>query len=316
MNISETVLHRYEGNPIITPMSFPKALGTFNCCPVKYKDEYILLQPIQRQDEQVPAIYLARSKDGVNFTIDDEPFITRSKKFYNLDLWPIDPRVSYVPEDDMYYIMRPMNSSWGVYTLLLRTKDFKSVEEMEIVSLPNNRVPCLFQGKINGQYVRIDRPYGGAGSVGSGNMWISYSDDLIHWGEYRPLLKPWTNWGADKIGPTPPIKTKDGWLEIVHGVKERRYSLGAVLLDLEDPSKVIAKAKSPILTPNAPYEYMGHSQAPTVFACGALADEAKDEIRVYYGASDICVGLATGKLSELIDLIKFEDANFEDWKWC
>ena len=315
MNIPETVLHRYEGNPIITPNSFPKALGTFNCCPVKYKDEYILLQPIQRQDEQVPAIYLARSKDGVNFTIDEEPFITRSKKFRELDHWPIDPRVSYIPEDDMYYIMRPMNSSWGCYTLLLRTKDFKSVEEMDIVSLPDNRVPCLFQGKVNGKYVRLDRPGVGATGAGGGKIWISYSDDLIHWGEHRPLLKPWTNWGADKIGPTPPIKTKDGWLEITHGVKQMRYSLGAVLLDLNDPSKVIAKAKSPILTPNAPYEYMGHINTGVVFACGALADEQKDEIRVYYGAADIAVGLATGKLSELIDLIKFEDANFEDWKW-
>ena len=155
----------------------------------------------------------------------------------------------------------------------------------------------------------------GAGSVGNGNIWISYSDDLLNWGGHRPLLKPWTNWNADKIGPTPPIKTKYGWLEIVHGVKERRYSLGAVLLDIDNPAKVIAKAKSPILTPNAPYEYMGHSQAPTVFACGALADEEKDEIRIYYGASDICVGLATGKLSELIDLIKYENANFDDWRW-
>lgn len=313
MNISETVLHRYEGNPIITPRSFPKALGTFNCCPVKYKDEYILLQPIQRQDEQVPAIYLARSKDGVNFTIDEKPFISRSEKFNSLDHWVIDPRVSYIPEDDMYYIMRPMNSSWGVYAMLMRTKDFETVEEMDIVSLPHNRVPCLFQGKINGKYVRLDRPYGGGGP--GGNIWISYSDDLIHWGEYRPLLKPWTNWGADKIGPTPPIKTKDGWLEIIHGVKQLRYSLGAVLLDLNDPSKVIAKAKSPILTPNESYEYMGHINTGVVFACGALADEEKDEIRVYYGAADIAVGLATGKLSELIDLIKFEEENFDDWQW-
>lgn len=313
MNISETVLHRYEGNPIITPKDFPHALGTFNCCPTMYNGKYILLQPIQRQDEQVPAIYVAESTDGINFTIRDEPLITRSKKFPELDHWPIDPRVSYVPEDDMYYIMRPMNSSWGVTGMLLRTKDFETVEEVEISTLPHNRVPCIFQGKVNGRYVRLDRPYGGGGP--GGNIWISYSDDLIHWGEHRPFMKPYTNWAADKIGPTPPIKTKYGWLEIYHGVKQLRYAIGAVLLDLDDPSKIIARANSPILTPSEPYEYMGHITSGVVFPCGALVDEDKDEIRLYYGAADICVGLATGKLSELIELMKYETENFKPWQW-
>lgn len=315
MYIEDTVMHRYEGNPIITPSSFPNAYGTFNCCPFRYKDKYMLLQPIQRKDEQVPAIYVAESDDGVNFTIRDNPLIKRSEPLYELDHWPIDPRVSYVPEDDMYYICRPINSSWGVVDMLLRTKDFETVEEMGITALPNNRVPCIFQGKVGGRYARLDRPYGKPGSVGGSSIWISYSEDLIHWGDHKPFMLPYTNWNADKIGPTPPIKTKYGWLEIYHGVKQPRYSLSAVLMDLDDPSKIIAKAKSPILTPNEPYEYMGHAAGPTIFACGATVDEAKDEVRIYYGASDISVGLATGKLSELIDLIMTEDKEFDDWQW-
>ena len=111
MNIKETVMHRYEGNPIITPSSFPNAYGTFNCCSFMYKGKYMLLQPIQRKAEQVPAIYVAESEDGVNFTIRVNLLITWSKELYELDHWPIDPRVSYVPEDDMYYICRPINSS-------------------------------------------------------------------------------------------------------------------------------------------------------------------------------------------------------------
>ena len=109
-------------------------------------------------------------------------------------------------------------------------------------------------------------------------------------------MKPYTNWAADKIGPTPPIKTKYGWLEIYHGVKWLRYSLGAVLLDLEDPTKIIGKMNSPILTPNEPYEYMGHTNAGTVFSCGAI-------------------GLATAKLSELIETIMYEEENCENWIW-
>lgn len=315
MNIGNTVLRRYSGNPIITPSSIKDAYGTFNCGQTTYQGKTILLVPIQRMNEQVPSIHIAESTDGIHFDIHEEPFITRSEKYHELDHWVIDPRISYIPEDDMHYITRPMNSSWGCIDLLMRTKDFKTVEEMGIIALPNNRVPCLFQGKVNGRYARLDRPYAGAGTSVGGDMWISYSDDLLHWGDYQPLLKPFTNWNADKIGPTPPIKTKYGWLEIIHGVKQRRYSLGAVLLDLDDPSKVIAKAKSPILTPNEPYEYMGHASGPTVFACGALADEEKDEIRIYYGASDIAIGLATGKLSELINLILTENKMYEDWKW-
>lgn len=315
MNIGEKVMHRYPENPIITPGMITDAYGTFNCAQTMYQGKTILLVPIQKMNDQVPSIHIAESTDGIHFDIHPEPFITRSEKYYELDHWVIDPRVAYIPEDDMYYITRPMNSSWGCIDLLMRTRDFRTVEEMGIIALPHNRVPCLFQGKVDGKYARIDRPYGGAGSVGSGNMWISYSEDLLHWGEHKPLLKPYANWNADKIGPTPPIKTKYGWLEIIHGVKELRYSLGAVLLDLNDPSKVIAKAKSPILTPNEPYEYMGHAQRPTVFTCGAIADEEKDEIRIYYGAADISIGLATGKLSELLELILQEDKMYEDWKW-
>ncbi len=314
MNINEHVMHRYGGNPIITPSMFPDALATFNCGQTMYKGKTVLLLPVQRMNNQVPSIHLATSEDGIHFDISEKPVITRSEKFHNLDLWPIDPRVSYVPEDDMYYIIRPMNSSWGQIDLLMRTKDFETFEEMDIVSLPGNRVPCLFQGKVNGRYARLDRPNKALDGIG-GHIWISYSDDLIHWGEHKPLLKPYTNWGDTKIGPTPPIKTKYGWLEIFHGVKINRYSLGAVLLDLDDPSKVIAKAKSPILTPNMPYEYMGHVP-PTIFTCGALVDEEKDEIRIYYGAGDCCIGLATGKLSELIETIFYEDKTYEDWKWC
>ena len=163
MNIRERGLRRYEGNPIITPKDFPGALGTFNCGQTMYKGKTILLLPIQRMDEQVPAIYIAESCDGINFDIRPKPFIERSAsdEYHELDHWVIDPRVTYIAEDDCYYIMRPMNSSWGTCVMLCRTKDFETYEEMGIAALPHNRVPCLFPEKINGKYVRLDRPYGG-----------------------------------------------------------------------------------------------------------------------------------------------------------
>ncbi len=307
MFIAEKGLKRYQGNPIIKPMDVDQAIAVFNCGQTTYKGKTILVLPVQRMDTQTPCIHIAESDDGINFKIRPEPFIKQSQNpdYSFLDNWVIDPRVAYIPEDDMYYICRPMDSGWGTATMLMRTKDFETCEEMGVIALPSNRVPSLFQGKINGRYVRVDRP-----NIKINNgLWLSYSDDLIHWGEYKPLIKPFTNWSYYKMGPTPPIKTKEGWLMIIHGVKtamegtSQRYSLGAVLLDLEDPSKVIGKMMSPILTPNTPYEYNGHAPS-TVFACGAIADEEKDELRVYYGAADTSIGLATGSLSEIIEMCK------------
>jgi len=315
MYYKEKYLFRNPANPIISPENFEDAYATFNCGQTMYKGKTILLVAVQKTTHPVPRIHVAESDDGVHFTIRKEPFITKSqdKVFGPLDEWPIDTRVTYVPEDDMYYITRPMNSAWGTVGLLGRTKDFETYEEIDIIALPNNRVPCIFSGKVNGQYVRLDRP-GAAGGQG-GRMWISFSNDLIHWGEHRPLLAPFTLWNWEKIGPTPPVKTKDGWFSIIHGVTKSccgtRYSIGGLLLDLEDPRKIIGRTTSPLLTPDAPYEYMG-TVPNAIFPCGFIADEETDQLRVYYGAADTCVGLASGKLSEIIQLCK-DEYKAADW---
>ena len=230
-----------------------------------------------------------------------------------LDNWPIDPRITYFEEEETYYIMRPVNSDAGCVAFLGKTKDFITYEDIDVISLPNNRVPCLFPEKISGYYVRLDRPYAlikdPHSQPQSGYIWISYSPDLIHWGQHRLLIKPWASWNYVKIGPTPPIKTEEGWLVIVHGVSAscsgQRYSLGAILLDLNDPSKVIGRAKSYILAPDRDYEYMG-SVPNVVFACGAIADYDEDRLRVYYGVADHSICLATGSMSELVDICKKE----------
>lgn len=309
MYLKEEYLYRHPENPIIKPADFEDAYATFNCGQTIYKGKTILLVAVQHKSFPSPCIHVAESDDGVHFTIRKEPFITRSENsdFKQLDTWTIDPRVTYIPEDDMYYITRPLDSSWGTAALLCRTKDFETYEEMDIIALPHNRVPCIFGGKVNGKYVRLDRPNPKSNGDGGGRLWISFSNDLIHWGEHRPLLAPFTLWNWTKIGPTPPVKTKDGWFSVIHGVTNscsgRRYSIGAMLLDLEDPTKIIGKTMKPILTPDAPYEYMG-TVPNVVFPCGFIADEEKDELKVYYGAADTYVGLASGRLSEVINLCK------------
>lgn len=316
-------MHRYSKNPIITVDDFPiPALRVFNCGQTMFNDETILLIAAEYKETfngSKTGIHLAKSKDGVNFTIGKEPFCSKrawTEFPMNCDCWVIDPRITKI--DDTYYIVRPAQvEKVGPAALLEKTKDFKSLEFVECISLPNNRVPCLFPEKINGQYVRIDRPYSllrlenkGGHPLDDqllGGMWLSYSPDLIYWGKHRPLLYPPLSFANYKVGPTPPIKTKDGWLEIIHGVyKENRewcYSLGAVLLDLEDPSKVISVLDRPILTPTENFETDGLTKN-VVFSCGAVIDENKDEIKIYYGAADECIGLAIGSLTELLSEVK------------
>lgn len=323
----EYIMHRYKGNPIITVDDFPiPANAVFNCGQTMFEGKTLLLIAAFYKEPykgHITGIHVALSEDGINFEINEEPLCSHRDWVDvpgDYDCWVIDPRITKI--DDTYYIVRPaqvrppIGLDYGPAAILEKTKDFKTVEFVECIALPINRVPCLFPEKINGEYVRLDRPYGLPRVAEPGDtfddlcvygIWISYSPDLIYWGKHRPVLDPPLSFANYKIGPTPPIKTKDGWLEIIHGVyKENReicYSIGAILLDLKDPSKVIGVLDKCILTPTEPYEIDGIVNN-VVFTCGAIADEEKDSIRIYYGAADKCIGLATGKLSELLDALK------------
>ncbi len=306
-------LTRYENNPILAPKDFPGADAIFNCGQTMYKGKTILLVAVMLRNDPLPRIHVAESTDGLHFKVRPTPFIKKSILAHigPLDNWPIDPRLTYFPEEDCYYIMRPGNSEHGCVAILGKTKDFETYEDIEVIALPHNRVPCLFPEKINGSYARLDRPYSLISDPHNhqqyGHIWLSYSPDLIHWGRHRILLAPWAQWNSTKIGPTPPIKTKDGWLMMIHGVSTsctgQRYCLGAALLDLEDPSRIIGKANGYLLSPDADYEFMG--RVPNVvFTCGAIADLEEDRLRVYYGGADTCIALATAKLSEIVDICK------------
>ena len=309
MFYEEFILKRHQENPIIKPADFPGAEAIMNPGQTMYNGKTILLVSVFHRSgyyrgKPGATTHAAESEDGVRFKINPEPFLNG-----------IDTRITKI--EDAYYIVNPgLPDSWadefgslGTFGLLGKTKDFRKYEYIETISLPDNRVPCLFPEKINGKYFRVDRPYRVIPDDlhKFGNIWLSSSPDLIHWGYHRPLLKAeqaGPGWTGLKIGPTPPIKTNKGWLMITHGVSQscsgHRYRLGAILMDLEDPTKILGKTKSHILAPYESYELMG--KVPNVvFTCGAIPDYNKNQIRVYYGAADTCIGLATGSLSELVD---------------
>lgn len=299
----EIWLKRYPKNPIIIPKDFPygNCEAIFNPGQTMMGEKTILLLSVQLANERSPYVHVAESLDGVNFTIHEEPLFHGRMEggiIGDMDMHPIDCRVTYFPEEKCYYIIRPGSSDYGTVAFLYRTVDFRSAEFIDIVAMPFNRVPCLFPEKIGGLYWRLDRP---VPPGQRGGIWTSNSPNLTHWGHHRILQKGFNNWSGSKIGPTPPIKTEKGWLEIFHGVSyEKVYSLGAMLLNLENPEHILGRMNSYLMTPDEPYEISG--RVPNVvFTAGAIADLQSRQLRIYYGASDSCIGLAVGDLDAIID---------------
>jgi len=304
------ILTRCEANPVIDVKDYPGVAQLYNPSAVKFGDEIIVLVSVvehaatQGYGRDVGQTRIARSKDGIHFTLSDENFIYAPKDLPGAELYHhfIDNRVTKI--DDTYYIVTPVMVK-GYQTpvgMLGKTKDFKTYEPIDIITAPKNRGASLFPEKINGKYYKLDRPGGGNDVC---DIWLSASEDLVHWGEFKPLLAPgYRFWNVNKIGPTPPIKTSKGWLDIIHGVFTpaggRTYYLGAILLDLNEPWKIIGKTNSYILAPEMQYEQHGNCDN-TVFACGAIGDEATDELTLYYGACDKYICMAKGSLSEMVD---------------
>ena len=236
---------------------------------------------------------LARSDDGENFAVDDAPFLfpaNRSERF-----GCEDARITLI--EGRWYINYTAVSDLGIATALAVTDDFVTVERLGIIHAPDNRDVCLFPRRIGGHYWCLHRP--APLHLGTPEIWIAKSPDLLHWGDHHHLAgRSGTGWEAMKIGGgAQMIETDRGWLQIYHGVDaDQRYSLGALLLDLNDPRIIVARLAQPLAEPLEPYEVSGFFDE-VVFSCGALVEG--DELRVYYGAADRVMALGTVSLGKL-----------------
>lgn len=241
---------------------------------------------------------IARSKDGVHFTVAPKPAVFPREYYetYGLE----DPRISKI--DDTYYITVKVVSDKGICTGLLTTTDFVDFQRHGIIFCPENIDVVLFPEKINGKFWALTRPV--PRYIGPRGVWIASSPDCIHWGQHAPLVLPeeGTFHDGKTGGSCVPIKTDAGWLEIYHGSDTHdKYSLAAVLLDLQDPAKVIARAKQPLMEPKAPYELRGF-YGNVVFSCGAI--EKDDTVLIYYGAADEHTAVAKTSIGQIISTIK------------
>ncbi len=293
------------GNEEIAPILNPKT-GKIHLLRVKHGDPDLEI-PDNRVFYYKNKMYLtsishlriARSNDGIHFDIDPAPAVFPETEYETFGLE--DPRITKI--DNEFFITCKLVSEHGICTGLLKTKDFETFERQGIIFCPENIDVVIIPEKINGLYYALTRPV--PKHIGPPAIWLASSPDAVNWGSHLPLIIPRLGrFDSAKVGAScVPIKTKDGWLEIYHGADENdRYSLAAALLDLNDPSKVIARSNTPLMQPKADYETTGF-YSNVIFACGATNDD-KGNVTIYYGASDESTAAAKTTINTIISTLK------------
>ena len=304
----QDALWRYSKNPVIPRDAIPGSNSIFNSAAVPFEDGFAGVFRCDNRAREM-LLHSGKSKDGINWTLNPKPihFIKDDNEIEDF-VYGYDPRVCWI--EDRYWVTW-CNGFHGPTIGMGYTKDFEEFHILENVLLPYNRNGVLFPRKIGGRYVMLSRP-SDTGHTAFGDIFLSQSPDMIHWGRHRYVMGRRGSWESTKIGAGPiPIETKEGWLLIYHGVLTSCngyvYAFGAALLDLDKPWKVIYRAAPYLISPKTLYECVG--DVPNVaFPCAALADADTGRLAVYYGCADTVTGLAFGYIDELLDFLKTNDA--------
>lgn len=308
---------RYTENPIINRNPMPGISRIFNSAVVPYNGEFIGVFRGEQIDG-VPHLYLGYSKDAIHWTYETEKIkLVNEKGEAYMPNYAYDPRLIKV--EDTYYIIW-CTDFYGAALGLAKTTDFKTFTRLENPFLPFNRNGVFFPRKMNGNFMLLSRP-SDSGHTPFGDIFLSESPDLLYWGKHRHVMakgnKQW--WQTLKIGGgAAPIETSEGWLLFYHGVTGTCngyvYSMGACILDIDNPSIVKYRCSNFILTPEEWYEERGFV-ANVIFPCAALTDAETGRIAIYYGAADSYVGLAFTNVDTIIDYIIANNfSNEEDMK--
>ncbi len=301
------VVWRYNNNPVIVPDSPECADSIYNSAVVPYDGGFAGVFRVDDKCRNM-RIHAGVSKDGMNFEIDEEPieFVCEDEEILK-STEDYDPRVCWI--EDRYYITW-CNNYHGYTIGVAYTYDFDKFYKLENAFLPFNRNGVLFPRKINGKFIMLSRP-SDTGHTPFGDIFLSQSPDMEFWGQHRHVMSPkggMVTWENTKIGAGPvPIETDDGWLMFYHGVINTcngfTYSMGAAILDLDQPWKVLYRCKPYLLTPQMYYERIGNTPN-VVFPCGSLYDEKTGRIAIYYGCADTVTGLAFCRVDEVVRFIK------------
>ena len=296
---------RYPGNPILTARDIPySANSVFNAGAIKVGDDTVLFMRVEDR-RGLSHLTVGRSRDGfTNWRVDRHPTLPADPVGHPEEVWGIeDPRICRMDDEERYIIAYTAYSKGGPLVSLVTTEDFEHFERLGAVMAPEDKDAALFPVRFGGRYAMLHSPASTMAGLGP-HMWLSFSPDLKHWGEYQLLIRcrhgGW--WDADEVGlGPPPLRTSEGWLVMYHGVRATvsggTYRLGLALLDLEDPRKVLLCGDDSVFAPVESYERRGDVHN-VVFPCGWIAQG--DDLRLYYGAADTAIAVATARVSELL----------------
>lgn len=314
-------MKRHPVNPILTRSDVPDiaphlidASSVFNPGAIRFGDKYLMMVRTQSRSRETFMV-MAESTDGIHFTMENKVVDFKGIEKIKEKVYHIyDARITFL--EGTYYIMFAMDMDAGCQLGLGQTDDFREFRFLGITSNEDIRNGVLFPEKIGGKYMRLDRPNKArhsSGPTSGSTIWLSSSGNLIDWTPVAPVIEGRFHYWDEFIGSgPPPVKTRQGWLHIYHGVathfgSANIYQAGVMLLDLKDPSKLISRGFYNILEPREPWELMG--QVPNVvFPSGMIVGKfdsegfalPDSEVLVYYGAADTCVGLAVSTISGLI----------------
>ena len=323
MNTATELIHRHPGNPVLAAADVPyDSTLVFNAGVAKFRGQYVMVvrndygpknkQEYQSGERWRTNIGLAWSDDGVDWTVAPEPcFEMNSDEMRRA----YDPRLTVI--DDRCYMCFAVDTMHGIRGGVAVTDDFEHFDVLSM-SAPDNRNMVLFPEKVNGKFCRLERPFPiyGRGAPERFDIWFADSPDARYWGNQQLVLGaeqlPWCN---NKIGPAaPPIRTDRGWLALIHVVDKdenrpldswetrdwtKRYTVGAMLLDLDEPWRATGLSPEPIMLPTERYETHGF-RGGVIFP-GGLIDEGDGTVRIYYGAADTVECLATARIADLLD---------------
>jgi beta-1,4-mannooligosaccharide/beta-1,4-mannosyl-N-acetylglucosamine phosphorylase len=315
--MSAGFISRFSGNPILTRKDVPyPAELVFNAGVIKRRGAYYMIfrndrGHIEHTLFESYELGMAYSDDGLAWKVHEKPVFAvpdsrdpEIQRFYDVRLTEI--------EDEVYATMA-VETKHGLRAGIGTTRNFVDLRMLSM-SLPDNRNLVLYPERINGKFVRMERPFTLSNNR-CYDIWMSESPDMRHWGNSRLVVRHEDIPDATaKMGPgTPPIRTEKGWLSLIHAVDfdpsrgkngyeplwQKRYCAYAMLQDIRDPSKVLGISREPVLAPEAEYEISGGFRNNVIFPM-ALIDEGDGTARIYYGAADTVMCMATAPIDALI----------------
>ena len=302
---------RYEGNPILTPANWPYPVNAvMNPAAIKLDGETLLLVRVEDM-RGFSHLTVARSDNGfTNWRIDPAPTLEADQNSSE-EKWGLeDPRIVWLTEQKQFGITYTSFSEGGPVVSLAITSNFKTFARLGVLLPPEDKDACIFPCRFKGRFALIHRPI----VRGEAHIWLSFSPDLKHWGDHRTLIKARHGyWDCHRVGlACQPIETDQGWMIFYHGVRVTTagsiYRLGLVLLDLDEPWKVLRRSDEWVLGPQAIYERVGDAD-DVVFPTGAVVHKETDTLNLYYGAADCTVAVATASFSNCLEYIMSSPKN-------